>query len=191
MKQSISLKQVFLPKVNDQTLDFDVCLAAIKAEPNLIEKEDYLIIGTDCYLRLNAALFLLGRFEITNAWDLSNDFIHLSKEEKKQFSGYNSDDLPELKTDEQEWLDKINPIIKGNAKFLELEYNRFLAKVYKQMDVNFAKEEGIYLESVGLKNAKISHIYLIARVKKLRIEFEEAMNRVMVDSRFQRERQVN
>ena len=184
MKQNISLKQVFLPKINDPTLDYDLCLAAIQSEPHLIEKEDYMIIGSDCYLRLNAALYLLGRFEITNVWNFTEDFIHLCQEEKRHFTGFNDKNLPDLATDEREWLDNVTPIIKGNAKFLDLEFNRFLARVYKQMNVNFAKEEGEYLERINMPNVKIAKLQIVARKKELRIEFEDAMNRVMTCARF-------
>ena len=184
MRQSISLKKVFLPKCNDKTLPYEVMFTAIAKESNLIEGEDYLIVGSDCYLRLNAALYLIARFGITNVWDYTETFEHLAKQEKKRMST-NDDRLPVLTPTEQDWNDAILPIIKSNAAILGLEFNTFLSKVYQTMDINFAKETGDYLEKIKLPTVtKISKFRVVTCNKTLRLKFEDAMAQVMENIRF-------
>ncbi len=185
MKQQISLRNEFIPKTCPD-LPFEVVEQAITNEESLEEKEDYFYVGSDMHIRLKAALWVIGRFAITNINPIVNDIVRLSQPEKKVWSGNNDTRLPQLNETEQDWNDKIIPIIKTNAKILQMEFKRFLGEVYKEMDVNFYTYIGDYLESVNLPGASITKFRVVTCTKELRILFEDAMNQVMENARYRR-----
>ena len=188
MKQQISLKNEFYPKISREAqVPYELVVQALKDEPMLSEKEDYFFVGEDTYIRLKAALYLIGRFSITMICGLEEDIIHLSQPEKKKYSGANDERLPALNPTEQRWNDEILPIIRRNAKFLNLDFGIFLSKVYREMSVNFAKYTGEYLERIELPDViHITKFRIITCSKELRIAFEEAMSRVMEAERYKR-----
>ena len=114
MKQQISLRNEFIPKTCPD-LPFEVVEQAIINEELLEEKEDYFYVGSDMYIRLKAALWIIGRFAVTDINPIVNDIVRLSQPEKKTWSGNNDTRLPQLNETEQDWNDKIIPIIKTNA----------------------------------------------------------------------------
>ncbi len=181
MERQISLKNVFYPKtIKDGLLPYELMVEVLKDEPGLIEKEDYFFVGNDCYIKLKAALFLLGRFSITDIYDIVEDITNLAQPDKKSFSGLNDSRLPQLNSYEQDWNDQILPIIKENAKCLEIDFKSMLAKIYKEMNINFPYYIGEYLNRIGVPNAThVTKFRVVTCTKELRIEFENAMSRIM------------
>lgn len=184
MKHQLSLRNEFYQTLKDVP-PYEIVETEIKENADLIENEDYLIIGSDVYIRLKAALYLIGRFAVTNTNGFTEYIKYLAKEEKKVFSGYNDERLPGLNSTEQEWNDYMLPTIQSNAKFLGMEKNAFLAKVYKEMHVNFSKYTGEYLERIHMPDvSRISKFRVVTCTPILRAKFEKAMSVVMVNHKY-------
>ena len=150
-------------------------------EPRLIETEDYFFAGEAMYLYPQSVVYLLGEFglvDISRFRELTDTLDKLFQHPKGTYSS-NDPNLPQLNTTEQEWNDKIVPIIHGNAEVYKLPYGRFLGMVYKEMNVNFAYYAGLYLDKVGMPNANISKLRVITVTKELRIKFEQTMSAIM------------
>ena len=190
MKQNLSISRQFLPILdteNEYTLD--IMVAALKNEPNLVEGEDYFQVGKDWYIRLNGALYLIGRFAFTNTWLITNEIERLAGPEAKGTYYYSDSCLPDMKPSEREWFEKISKIVKQNANFLGLSDAQFLHKVYEQMKSSLLVEKAEYLEKHNLPPlTRVAFLRFIACKKELRIDFEATMGRIMTDSRYQFER---
>ena len=186
MKQKISFKKQFYEKLNTD-IPVEVYIEALKETKELKESEDYFFVGSDVFIYLKAALFLIGRFSITeNLENIAGDIELLGQPEKKKFSGLNDDRLPQLNSTEQEWNDKIIPIVKENAKFLKLEFGYFLSLIYKEMDVNWYAEIGSYLDKVHLPDANVTKLRVVTCNKSLRIKFENTMSNLMSEAKYRK-----
>lgn len=170
---------------NDIQLPENIVLQTILDEPFLKEKEDYFYVGNTMYLYLSTVLFLTGRFAVTNekAVKITEKIVMFLSQELKKGLPQSDFNLPGLNTEEQEWSDGIIPIIKGNVRFLNMEYVKFLSLIYKKMDINFNKYKGEYLERINMKDARVSNFRVVTCTKELRILFEQAMNEVLKEER--------
>lgn len=183
MKRQLSLKTDIYSKLKDVP-PYEIVKQSLLDSEDLIEKDDYLIVGSDIYIRTKALLYIIGRFSVTNVSDLVEFVVYLSQEEKKIYNGFNDNRLPQLNTREQEWNDCMIQTIRSNARFLQLDRNEFLSKVYKEMDINFHNAIGDYLQKIGMPDiTRITKFRVVTCDPKLRIAFEDAMSRVMVNER--------
>lgn len=183
MVHQISLKNEVYPRLKSVP-PLEVLETSIKSENSLIEKEDYLIIGSDIYLRLNALLYLIGRFAITEVASVSEYVSYLAHSEKKKYSGYNDERLPSLDDKEQEWNDYMLQAIYSNSKFLGIERSEFLHEVYKAMNIDFESYKKKYLKQIKMEDIeRITKFRIITCTPYLRRLFEEAMNEVLAEKR--------
>lgn len=153
----------------------------VETEENLIEGDDYFFAGSALYLYSTSVTFLLGQFglvDISKFREVNETLEKLYQKPKGTFST-NDPNLPALSTTEQNWNDKIIPIIHGNAEAMHMSYPQFLALVYSTMNVNFSKYAGMYLDKVGMPEAKVSKLRVITVTKELRILFEQTMSSIM------------
>ncbi len=183
MVHQISLKNEVYPQL-ENVPPLDILEESIKSEDSLIEKEDYMIIGSDIYLRLNALLYLIGRFAITEVASVSEYVTYLAHSEKKKYSGYNDERLPALDDKEQEWSDYMLQAINSNSKFLGIERSEFLHEVYAAMNVDFNSYKKRYLKQINMEDVtRITKYRIVVCTPKLRRLFETAMNEVLAKKR--------
>ena len=147
---------------------------ALQINPELKSGRDYLEVEENIFISLPAAIFLIGRFALTDFQSLSTMIQDLNHP--------NLNDLPELDEKAQEWHDKIIATSHINARTLHIQYAEFFKIIYDRMGINFKEEIKKIKVEIGnpsMKNPPILDV--ISRDPKLRALYETTMAKVMAN----------
>ena len=155
-------------------IPYEILKTALTINENMHNNEDYVEFDKDTYICAETAVYLIGRFSLTQYNDLCDILKYLMQPQDKTIEC-----ASQL---EMDWKDKIHRISMSNAKALNMNYRNFLNTIYKNMGLDMHKSRQEYILQCGNPNISLSDFSVleyISRVKNLRIAFEREMSKIM------------